>query len=69
MPVYVDGEKKALIRFALPYKNGEIPYPGNENGKIRYNAATFMWIRVHYPKIPISRLWGVGFVGGQCVCF
>jgi hypothetical protein len=72
IPVYVDDWNKhpgrrVLIRFSLPYKIGESTCPGNADEELRCEAATFIWIRDHCPDIPIPRLWGFGFVGGQSV--
>lgn len=73
IPVYVENWKKCsakrvLIRFPLPYKVGESAYPGNADEKLRCEAATFIWIRQHHLDIPLPRLWGFGFAGGQTVC-
>ncbi|KAJ5535665.1 hypothetical protein N7513_008851 [Penicillium frequentans] len=35
-------EKRALIRFPLPYKVGESKNPGNVDEKLRYKATTFI---------------------------
>lgn len=72
IPLYVskqgqDPEKRALIRFPLPYKLGESRNPGNLNEKLRCEAATFIWIHENCPEISIPRLWGFGFVGGESV--
>ncbi|KAJ5570569.1 uncharacterized protein N7459_009999, partial [Penicillium hispanicum] len=74
IPVYVENwtnfpAKRVLIRFPLPYKIGESSYPGNADEKLRCEAATFIWIRQHCPDIPLPRLWGFGFAGGQTVCY
>lgn len=73
IPVYVEdwnkcSEKRVLIRFPLPYKLGESTFPGNADEKLRCEAATFIWIQKHCPDIPLPRLWGFGFAGGQTVC-
>lgn len=73
IPVYVDNwtkcsAKRVLIRFPLPYKVGESTYPGNSDEKLRCEAATFVWIRQRCRDIPLPRLWGFGFAGGQSVC-
>ena len=72
IPLYVgkEGEgpeKRALIRFPLPYKVGEFKNPGNVDEKLRCEAATFIWMRENCPEIPIPHLWGFGLVGGQSV--
>ncbi|PLB49352.1 hypothetical protein P170DRAFT_408496 [Aspergillus steynii IBT 23096] len=69
IPLYVGErelpEKRALIRFPLPYKVGEFKHPGNVDEKLRCEAATFIWMEEHCPEIPIPQLWGFGLVGGQ----
>lgn len=72
IPLYVakpdqKPEKRAVIRFPLPYKLGESTHPGNVDEKIRCEAATFIWVRDHCPDIPIPQLWGFGLVGGLSV--
>lgn len=72
IPLYVKrkgqhSEKRALIRFPLPYKVGESKNPGNVDEKLRCEAATFIWIHEHCPEIPIPQLWGFGLVGGESV--
>ncbi|KAL3457958.1 hypothetical protein BJX64DRAFT_302290 [Aspergillus heterothallicus] len=73
IPVYVENEKSCtakrfLIRFPLPYKVWESAYPRNADEKLRCEAATFIWIRKQHLDIPIPRLWGFGFAGGQTLC-
>ncbi|PWY93952.1 hypothetical protein BO94DRAFT_612638 [Aspergillus sclerotioniger CBS 115572] len=67
IPIYVSDETRprAVVRFPLPYKVGEIKNPGNVDEKLRCEAATFIWMREHCPEIPIPRLWGFGLVRGQ----
>ncbi|RAH47954.1 uncharacterized protein BO95DRAFT_512836 [Aspergillus brunneoviolaceus CBS 621.78] len=57
--------KRVMIRFPLPYKVGEALNPGNVDEKLRCEAATFIWIGQQQLDIPIPRLWGFGFPGGQ----
>ncbi|KAJ5731992.1 hypothetical protein N7493_003473 [Penicillium malachiteum] len=70
IPLYVSKqgqqarEKRAMIRFPLPYKLGESRNPGNVDEKLRSEAATFIWMREHCPEVPIPQLWGFGRVGG-----
>lgn len=59
--------KRVMIRFPLPYKVGEALNPGNVDEKLRCEAATFIWIGQQQLDIPIPRLWGFGFPGGQTV--
>ncbi|KAL4802052.1 hypothetical protein BDV18DRAFT_147438 [Aspergillus unguis] len=66
IPVYVEHwKKRVLIRFPLPYKLGELSYPGNADEKLRCEAATFIWIQQHHSDIPLPCLWGFGLSGGQ----
>lgn len=72
VPIYVDNwskypGKRVLLRIPLPYKVGESMYPGNEDEKLRTEAATFVWIGDNCPAVPIPFLWGFGFPGGQSV--
>lgn len=74
IPIYIDNlkrskhtSKKVLLRIPLPYKVGESLYPGNADEKLRTEAATFIWINDNCPDVPIPRLWGFGFPGGQSV--
>ncbi|KAJ5585283.1 uncharacterized protein N7459_005083 [Penicillium hispanicum] len=74
IPVYIHprtnqdlGEKRALVRFPLPYKVGESTHPGNVEEKLRCEAATFIWMQDHCPEVSIPQLWGFGLVGGQSV--
>lgn len=53
-------EKRALIRFPLPYKLGESKYPGNVDEKLRCEAATYIWIKEHCPETPTPQIWGFG---------
>lgn len=50
-----------MIRFPLPYKVGELNYPGNANEKVRCEAATYVWIRENCRDVPIPHLWGFAF--------
>lgn len=72
IPLYVskegeNPEKRALIRFPLPYKLGESQSPGNVDEKLRCEAATYIWIQENCPDVSIPTLWGFGFVGGKSV--
>lgn len=67
VPIYVNDEKKVIIRFPLPYKIGESTHPGNAEEKLRCEVATYAWIQSHCPSIPIPRLWGFGFPSGPSV--
>ncbi|KAF2802979.1 uncharacterized protein BDZ99DRAFT_454275 [Mytilinidion resinicola] len=57
--------KKVFIRFPLPYKVGESPYPGNAEEKLRCEVGTYIWIESNCPDIPIPYLRGFGFSDGQ----
>jgi hypothetical protein len=66
LPVHIDNWRKrpggrVMIRFPLPYKVGELNYPGNANEKVRCEAATYVWIRENCPDVPIPQLWGFAF--------
>ena len=72
LPVYVKNwksspEKRAMIRFPLPYKVGEEDFSGNAEEKLRCEAATYIWIRENCPDVPIPQLWGFAFQDDQCV--
>lgn len=60
-------DKRVIIRFPLPYKTGELEYPGNADEKLRCEAATYVWIEENCPNVPIPRLWGFGFADGHSV--
>ncbi|KAL2256487.1 hypothetical protein VTK26DRAFT_1598 [Humicola hyalothermophila] len=67
IPVYINGVKRVMIRFPLPYKIGESTHSGNAEEKLRCEVATYAWIQSNCPSIPIPRLWGFGFPNGQAV--
>jgi hypothetical protein len=69
LPVYIENWRKrpggrVMIRFPLPFKVGDSNYPGNAEGKVRCEAATYAWIRENCPHVPIPYLWGFAFAGG-----
>lgn len=75
LPVIISGEKipqrKVMIRFPLPYKNGEAVFPGNVEEKLRCEVAAYAWIQDHCPSIPIPRLFGYKFSSESpsvCLC-
>ncbi|KAI1943867.1 hypothetical protein LOZ66_000454 [Ophidiomyces ophidiicola] len=64
VPVYVENwkthpGKRLILRIPLPYKAGELTYPGNVDEKIRTEAATFLWIQDHCPRHSDSIFMGV----------
>lgn len=72
LPIYITASshrrglpRRAIIRFALPFKVGEEYYPGNVDEKVRCEAATYIWLEKYCPSIPIPRLLGFGFPGGS----
>ena len=72
LPVNVSGwskhpGKRVIVRFPLPYKTGELEYPGNADEKLRCEAATYVWIEENCPDVPIPRLWGFAFSDGHSV--
>lgn len=54
-----------MLGIPLPYKVGELLYPGNADEKPRTEAATFVCIKDNCPDILIPQLQGFGFPGGQ----
>ncbi|KKZ64633.1 hypothetical protein EMCG_09462 [[Emmonsia] crescens] len=52
------------FRVPLPYKIGEEYYPGNGEEKVLSEAATYIWISMNCPDIPIPKLRGFGVPGG-----
>jgi hypothetical protein len=74
LPIYIIASprtsglpQKAIIRFPLPYKIGEEPYPSNVDEKLRCEAATYVWLQSYCSDVPVPRLLGFGFPGGQSV--
>ncbi|KAI9736677.1 MAG: hypothetical protein M1834_000881 [Cirrosporium novae-zelandiae] len=71
IPIYINKRahhprKRVLIRFPLPYKVGEMKFPGNADEKIRCEAAAFIWLQENCAAaVPIPYLWGFGFPNGQ----
>lgn len=59
--------KKAMIRFPLPYRVGDITCPGNADEKIRCEAGTYTWLQENCPDVPIPQLYGFGLSTGQTV--
>ncbi|TQS32384.1 hypothetical protein Golomagni_07299, partial [Golovinomyces magnicellulatus] len=55
-----DSPTQFMMRYALPYKIGEEPFPGNSDEKVCTEAATYEWLRMNCPTIPIPRLYGFG---------
>jgi len=70
IPVYISptSDARVLVRIPLPHKVGEAEFPGNVEEKLRCEAASYLWIQEHCPKIPILYLFGSGFPDGQTVC-
>ena len=56
-----------MFRFSLPYKVGELGYPGNADEKLRCEAAMYIYIQENCPDVPILKLWGFGFKNGSIV--
>ncbi len=71
IPVYLDwkGRSRVLLRIPLPYKVGEIRFPGNVDEKLRCEAATYIYIEENNSDIPVPKLWGFGFTNGANVSF
>jgi hypothetical protein len=57
----------AVLRVPLPHRSGEQHDPGHVDEKLRCEAATYVWLRENCPSLPIPRLLGIGFPGGQSV--
>ncbi|KAF2768962.1 hypothetical protein EJ03DRAFT_351624 [Teratosphaeria nubilosa] len=49
----------------MPHAVGESYAPGTVDEKVRYEAATYVWLERECPMIPIPRLLGMGFPGCQ----
>ncbi|EEP76403.1 predicted protein [Uncinocarpus reesii 1704] len=56
---------KLAFRVPLPFMLGEEHFPGNEEEKVRTEAATYIWIKENCPDVPIPKLWGFGLPGGR----
>lgn len=72
LPVYIENWSKhprhrVIIRFPLPYKTGESNRPGNNDEKLRCEAAAYAWIQENCPDVPIPHLWGFALSEGQSV--
>lgn len=73
LPIHINSAHKfklprrALIRFAVPFRVGEDFSPGSVDEKLRCEAATYLWLRQNCPMVPIPRLLGMGFPGTQSV--
>lgn len=70
IPVHINHPRlpaTLALRVALPYKLGEIAYPGNLEEKVRSEAATYIWISQNCPQVPIVNLRGFGVPGGMSV--
>ncbi|KAK2764473.1 hypothetical protein FQN54_009168 [Arachnomyces sp. PD_36] len=66
VPVVFDGFAPVLIRFPLPYRNGESFRPGNCEEKVKCEAATYAWIQQECPELVTPHLYGFGTSGGKC---
>lgn len=60
--------KRVLLRFPLPYSNGEAFNPGNSDEKIRCEVGTYAWLQENCPEIPIPQLFGFSLSSGEVVC-
>ncbi|GBF65917.1 hypothetical protein TMEN_8635 [Trichophyton mentagrophytes] len=65
IPVTVAGRRRALIRFPLPHRVGELFRPGNADEKIRCEAGTYAWLQENCPSVPIPKLHGFALSTGQ----
>ena len=76
VPVFVDrrarGVRKnapasVIVRFAVPYRCGDVYFPGEVDEKVRCGAATYAWLQRECPSVRTPFLHGFGFPGGQSV--
>ncbi|EGD92424.1 hypothetical protein TESG_00002 [Trichophyton tonsurans CBS 112818] len=65
IPVTVAGRRRALIRFPLPHRVGELFRPGNADENIRCEAGTYAWLQENCPSVPIPKLHGFALSTGQ----
>lgn len=70
--VHVEQQKEnsslqLIMRFALPFKIGDLPFPGNADEKVRTEAATYAWLQENCPTIRIPHLYGFGLSNGRRV--
>ncbi|EEP79732.1 predicted protein [Uncinocarpus reesii 1704] len=70
LPVVVDRWEKQsrkifVFRVPLPYKCGELHFPGNAEEKVRNEVSTYIWMQENCPEVPIPQLWGFGFGDGH----
>ncbi|OJD12427.1 hypothetical protein AJ78_06978 [Emergomyces pasteurianus Ep9510] len=66
VPVRVEGFKRVIVRFPLPYRVGEHPCPGNGEEKVRCEAGAYAWLQQECSEVPIPDLYGFGLSAGQC---
>lgn len=55
------------MRFASPFKIGDLPFPGNADEKVRTEAGTYAWLQENCPTIGIPHLYGFGLSNGRRV--
>ncbi|EER45667.1 conserved hypothetical protein [Histoplasma capsulatum H143] len=65
VPVRIEpSQDRVIIRFTLPYRNGEKVFPGNADEKVRCEAGAYAWLQQECPSIPIPYLHGFGLSNG-----
>ncbi|EFW18225.1 hypothetical protein D8B26_005058 [Coccidioides posadasii str. Silveira] len=64
--VTIKGFKPVIIRFPLPYRVGEGPFPGNSDEKVKCEAGAYAWLQQECPLVPIPKLYGFALSTGQC---
>jgi len=67
IPIMLRHRKTVFLRLPLPYRIGEVEAPGNVEGKLRTEIATYIWLEEHFPDVPIPTLHAFGPPGGQTV--
>ncbi|KAF2207287.1 hypothetical protein CERZMDRAFT_119098, partial [Cercospora zeae-maydis SCOH1-5] len=67
IPVTIDElpRKRVLVRCPFPHRLGSPTLPNTSVEKIRGECATFAWLSVNCPNVPIPQLWGFGLPSGQ----
>ena len=59
--------RSLIFRIPLHFKLGEALFPGNVDEKIKTEAATYIYVRKHFPDVPILELLGFGLTNGDVV--
>ncbi|MCJ1446451.1 MAG: hypothetical protein MMC23_006956 [Stictis urceolatum] len=69
IPVSVSNHqiRRVVIRFPIPYKIGEVHFPGNTDEKIITEAATYALLDEICPEVPRPQLLGYALSNGRRV--